>query len=82
MKKNRLLAIALCFSFTLTAQEVLPLEYDSGEVHFLTLTNGFCVFVKEDHSSALIHTEFICRAGYSSQTAANAGFFPLYAQIF
>ena len=60
----------------------LPLENNMGTLHIMTLTNGFTLFVKEDTNSAVIHTEFVCKAGMSAQSASNAGFFKLYASLF
>ena len=58
------------------------LENETGKVSIMTMANGFTVFVKEDPSSAMIHAEFLCKAGYSSQTPSTAGFFPLYTRLF
>ncbi|MBR4005480.1 MAG: hypothetical protein IKI90_06480, partial [Treponema sp.] len=84
MKKTRILKGFLCLilAATLQAQTNYVLEQDVGKVHIMTMPNGFTVFVREDSSSAILHAEFLCRAGYSSQTPSNAGFFPLYAQLF
>lgn len=84
MKKTRILKGFLCLilAATLQAQTNYVLEQDVGKVHIMTMPNGFTVFVREDSSSAILHAEFLCRAGYSSQTPSNAGFFPLYTQLF
>ncbi len=84
MKKTVFLKGFLCLilAATLHAQTNYVLEQDVGKVHIMTMPNGFTVFVREDSSSALLHAEFLCRAGYSSQIPSNAGFFPLYAQLF
>lgn len=47
-----------------------------------TLENGLSVFLLEDYADALVQIEFICRAGFSSQTQDNAGFFKLYSRLF
>ncbi len=73
--------LSLAFQ-NLSAQSNFTLETETGKVHMMTMENGFTVFVKEDPSSALIHAELICKAGYSSQTPSNTGFFPLYAKLF
>lgn len=57
-------------------------NFSEEDVNMLTLPNGFSIFVKEDYSQALVHATFSCRAGFSSQTAKTAGFFPLYTQMF
>ena len=60
----------------------VPLENNMGTLHIMSLTNGLTIFVKEDTNSAVIRTEFVCKAGMSSQSASNAGFFKLYANLF
>ncbi|MBO7639850.1 MAG: insulinase family protein, partial [Treponema sp.] len=70
------------FASLLSSQTNYVLEQDVGKVHIMTMPNGFTLFVREDSSSAMLHAEFLCRAGYSSQTPSNAGFFPLYTQLF
>ncbi|MBO4319918.1 MAG: insulinase family protein [Treponema sp.] len=84
MKKTVFLKGLLCciLSSLVNAQSNYVLEQDVGKVHIMTMPNGFTVFVREDSSSAILHAEFLCRAGYSSQTPSNAGFFPLYTQLF
>lgn len=57
-------------------------NFGEEDVNMLTLPNGFSIFIKEDYSQALVHATFSCRAGFSSQTAKTAGFFPLYTQMF
>lgn len=47
-----------------------------------TLENGLSVFLLEDYADALVQIEFVCRAGFSSQTQENAGFFKLYSRLF
>ena len=90
MKKNLMRSFALCIFLVLlrsafAAENVesseLSLEYGSGVFHIFTLQNGFTVFVREDNTAALLHTEFVCKAGYSSQTPLNTGFFLLYSRI-
>ena len=75
MKKTRIFKGFLCLilAATLHAQTNYVLEQDVGKVHIMTMPNGFTVFVREDNSSAILHAEFLCRAGYSSQTPSNAG---------
>uniref|UniRef100_UPI00298E2935 insulinase family protein n=1 Tax=Treponema sp. TaxID=166 RepID=UPI00298E2935 len=40
------------------------------------------VYILEDFSSALVRVEFSAKAGFSSQSPENAGFFPLYTRLF
>lgn len=84
MKKTLFLKGLLCLFFAsfVSSQSNYVLEQDVGKVHIMTMPNGFTLFVREDSSSAMLHAEFLCRAGYSSQTPSNAGFFPLYTQLF
>ncbi|MBO6176917.1 MAG: insulinase family protein [Treponema sp.] len=74
-----ILAFITAAAFT---QEKFRPEGSSEDVSILTLSNGLTVFVRTDSSIPLIHTELICRAGYSSQDLSNTGFFSLYAQLF
>ncbi|MBQ5400974.1 MAG: insulinase family protein [Treponema sp.] len=76
------LAISVLAISAATSQTNYELEIDTGKVSVMTMANGFTVFVREDSTSAMVHTEFLCRAGYSSQTPSTAGFFPLYARLF
>lgn len=92
MKRITIFA-ALVLSFfapAFTQEYILPpykgtsvnLENNMGTLHIMSLSNGFTIFVKEDSNSALIHTQFVCKAGTSSQSASNAGFFKLYSSLF
>jgi len=47
-----------------------------------TLQNGLTVCILEDASSAPVRIEYTARAGFSAQSAQNAGFFPLYTRLF
>ena len=46
-----------------------------------TLENGLQVFLLEERADALVHIEFNCRAGFSSQTYENCGFFKLFTRL-
>ncbi len=46
-----------------------------------TLSNGLTVFIKEDSSVAVTTIELAVKAGYSSQTADDAGIAPLYVRL-
>ncbi len=52
------------------------------EVKTFTLKNGLSIYVLKDETNALVYTEFVCKAGISSQTSSTAGFFPLYTKLF
>ena len=85
---KRTLRASICLIFSTlivsaaSAQSNFTLETETGKVYAMMMENGFTVFVKEDPSSALIHAEFICKAGYTSQTPSSTGFFPLYTRLF
>ncbi len=80
--KQIILTILIIPIFSVAAQTNYVLEMETGKIHVMTMANNFTVFVKEDSSSAMIHAEYLCKAGYSSQTPSTAGFFPLYARLF
>ncbi|MCR5218812.1 insulinase family protein [Treponema sp.] len=83
--KKLIRAILVILALTwvkIPAQENLKFEGNNAEVNILTLSNGLTVFVRTDSTIPLIHTELICRAGYSSQNTGNTGFFSLYSQLF
>lgn len=46
------------------------------------LSNGMAVFVCEDFSAPTVTIEYAARAGFSSQSAATAGYAPLCAELF
>lgn len=46
------------------------------------LSNGMTVFVYEDFSAPTVRVEYSAKAGFSCQSAATAGYAPLYAQLF
>lgn len=65
----------------LTISLFLPLAAQTHKPEQYTLENGLSVFLLEDSSDALVRIEFTCRAGFSSQTQDNAGFFTLYSRL-
>lgn len=46
------------------------------------LSNGMAVFVCEDFSAPTVRIEYSAKAGFSCQSAATAGYAPLYAELF
>lgn len=46
-----------------------------------TLENGLQIYLLEDSSDALIHANFVCKAGFSHQTQNTNGFFKLYTRL-
>lgn len=58
------------------------MENGIGDLHIMTLPNGFTLFVKEDKNAALFHTIFVCKAGISCQSPINTGFFTLFQRNF
>ena len=85
MKKSTVIralifCIVLFSSIPLFAQQ--SIQTASGNLRVFTLSNGFQIFVKEDFTTALVRTELVVKAGFSSQTPSTAGFFPLYANLF
>lgn len=90
LMKKRVIWKILTYILAAVTLSVAPAFGDSmvkpdseySNLHIITLENGLTLFVREDSSSALLHAEFMCRAGFSSQTASTAGFFPLYTELF
>lgn len=70
------------FSESKNSINTVSLENKKEELKIYTLQNGFTIFVLEDYTSALVHSEFLCRAGLSSQSPSTVGFFSLYADLF
>ena len=83
MKKHILLTgflcalMLVCGAYSQTAQPSL-----SQNVTAERLSNGMQIFINEVPSSAMIHVDFLCRAGYGAQDNANAGFLELYSRLF
>lgn len=46
------------------------------------LSNGMTVFACEDFSAPTVRIEYSAKAGFSCQSAATAGYAPLYAELF
>src|SRR5574344_511250 len=85
MKKvsSTFISIIICLVCTLSySQESARTQDESGKVRIFTLANGFSLFAKVDRTSALVRIEFVAKAGFSSQSPSDAGFFPLYANLF
>ena len=53
----------------------------ANKVQEYTLENGLQVFLLEEPADALVHIEFNCKAGFSSQTQDTCGFFKLYTRL-
>ncbi len=80
-----LLGIFLALTIFTRMAEAASLQEEEGQysnLHIITLSNQLTIFVREDFSSAILHAEFMSRAGFSSQSAARAGFFPLHTEVF
>lgn len=69
-----LLSVYLFFNFTLAATP-------SNNIKEYTLENGLKVFLLEDSTDALTHMNFVCKAGFSSQTQYTNGFFKLFTRL-
>ena len=82
--KNRYLSLVfalICFSIAnlgFSQSEYINRQNYSEYV----LENGMQLFVLEDFSSAPVRIEYTVRAGISSQSASNTGFFKLYTNLF
>lgn len=53
----------------------------AANVYEYTLENGMQVFLLEDSTDALVHIEYTCHAGASSQTQNTCGFFSLFSRL-
>ena len=53
----------------------------ADSVREYTLENGMKVFLLEDPSDALVHIEYDCRGGFSSQTQQTNGYFKLFSRL-
>jgi len=73
-KFTSLLSIFIFSTISLTA---LPAD----NVKEYTLENNMKIFLLEDPSDALVHIEFTCHAGFSSQTQNTSGFFKLFSRL-
>ncbi|MCR5494640.1 MAG: hypothetical protein K6F15_03300 [Treponema sp.] len=79
MKKFLKLFLLIFATEFLFAQENV---FNQNQYEEYTLENGIKIFVLEDFSSATIRIEYSVKAGFSSQTQANTGFFSLYTRLF
>ncbi len=77
--KKFLISLFFFFSQIVLAFAQMP---EINGLHQYTLENGLTVFILEDSSDALVRVEFNCRAGFSSQSQENSGFFKLYSRLF
>jgi len=73
-KVTLFLGTFLLFSYNLFANP-------SENVKEYTLENGLKVFLLEDSTDALAHMNFVCKAGFSSQTQHTNGFFKLFTRL-
>ncbi len=79
MKKNTLRIIIFCITLFICKAQA---QNTPENLHVNQLANGMQIFVNEVPSSAMIHVDFLCRAGYGAQDNANAGFLELYSRLF
>ena len=70
--------VALAF---LLPRGLFGLEMPQGFSQFV-LSNGMTVCAFEDFSAPTVRVEYTAKAGFSMQSAATAGYAPLYAQLF
>ena len=74
-KKNLAIFLFSFFVFSLSALSSV------NNIQEYTLENGMQVFLLEEPADALVHIEFNCRAGFSSQTQETCGFFKLFTRL-
>lgn len=80
MRRNPFVRTALLL--ILSAAPFFSETFPHGTYGEYTLENGTDVFVLEDFSSASVRIEYAVKAGISSQSKENAGFFTLYSRLF
>lgn len=73
---------ALLFTLALLSQKPLAALNPPENLSQYILSNGMAVFVFEDFSAPTVRIEYSARAGFSCQSAATAGYAPLYAELF
>jgi len=73
-------SIAWIFTTALLWTGILFAE-PADRLQTYTLENGLNVYLLEDRSDALVHINFLCRAGFSSQTQNSCGFFKLFSRL-
>ena len=80
MKKNALKNLIFALAFLLPSGLfglAMPETFSK-----YVLSNGMTVCVYEDFSAPTVRVEYSAKAGFSCQSAATAGYAPLYAQLF
>ena len=75
---KQLLFLGLAF-FLFTPATITAKAADN--IKQITLENGMEIFFLEDNEDALVHIEYAVKAGFSSQTQDNTGFFKLYTYL-
>lgn len=80
MKKNALKKSLLAIAFLLPSG-LFGLAMPENFSKFV-LSNGMTVCVYEDFSAPTVRVEYTAKAGFSCQSAATAGYAPLYARLF
>ena len=80
MKKLSLKKLLVALAFLLP-RGLFGLEMPQGFNQFV-LSNGMTVCAFEDFSAPTVRVEYSAKAGFSTQSAATAGYAPLYAQLF
>ncbi|MBO7122881.1 MAG: insulinase family protein [Treponema sp.] len=80
MKKNALKNLLFSLAFLLPSG-LFGLAMPETFSKFV-LSNGMTVCVYEDFSAPTVRVEYSAKAGFSCQSAATAGYAPLYAQLF
>ncbi|MBR5966319.1 MAG: insulinase family protein [Treponema sp.] len=80
MKKTALKNLLFALAFLLPSG-LFGLEMPQGFSRFV-LSNGMTVCVYEDFSAPTARVEYTAKAGFSAQSAATAGYAPLYAALF
>lgn len=73
-KISSLLSLGFLFIISIGAQP-------ANRVKEYTLENNMKIFILEDSSDALVHLEYTCHAGFSSQTQETNGYFKLFSRL-
>ena len=82
IKKIAALCLILFFSALSFAEtETISVENSRLNINVFTLKNGLTFFAIQDKTNALVKADFVCRAGFSSQTSSTCGFYKLYSRI-
>lgn len=77
----KLLKKVILFTVILTSLTSTLVANPSENVKEYTLENGLKIFLLEDSTDALVHMNFVCKAGFSSQTQETNGFFKLFTRL-